>query len=309
MGRRVRVTVGLPFLNAAGTLMSAIQSVFAQTYEDWELLLVDDGSTDGGLQLIRQITDPRVRVVSDGVRKGLAKRLNLIARLAQGEYVARLDADDMMHPERLERQVSFLERHPTVQVLGTATYVIDTDNRVTGFRRSGPISRDAESLLARAIFVHPTVMARRSWLVDHPYDPVFTRAEDHELWIRTYEADSFAALDEALYFYREIGVFNLQKYVASARTERKIIVKYGPSRIGYVATGCLLIRTFAKEAGYRLFGAAGAADYLVRRRSLPVGEADRRSAEFAISQVLNTCIPGVGETMQGQAWGKEETRA
>src|SRR5438309_10301144 len=95
VSHRVSVSIGIPFLNARRFLADAVRSVFAQTCDDWELLLVDDGSTDGSLDVVRSIDDPRVRVISDGTNRGLCARLNQIASLARGKYLARMDADDL----------------------------------------------------------------------------------------------------------------------------------------------------------------------------------------------------------------------
>ena len=103
------LTIGIPFFNAEATLLDAVRSVFAQTHQDWELLLVDDGSTDRSLELARSIDDPRVRVYSDGRNKRLAARLNEISRLARFDHVARMDADDVCLPERLARRPDSLK--------------------------------------------------------------------------------------------------------------------------------------------------------------------------------------------------------
>jgi len=105
--RKPLVSVGIPFLNPGPYLDLAVRSVFAQTYPNWELILVDDGSTDGSYERATAIQDPRVRVLRDGQNKGLPARLNEIVRLAKGELVARMDADDAMHPLRLAKQVGF----------------------------------------------------------------------------------------------------------------------------------------------------------------------------------------------------------
>ena len=108
------VTIGLPFLDCAGTLRETLQSIFAQTHTDWELLLVDDGSRDGSLEIAQAVDDARVRVVSDGSNRGLVHRLNQIADLARARHLCRMDADDLMHPRRVEAQLGFLEAHPDV---------------------------------------------------------------------------------------------------------------------------------------------------------------------------------------------------
>src|SRR4030066_138114 len=95
------VTVGIPFFNNQDTLPDAIRSIFAQSFQDWELLLLDDGSTDGSLQIAQSIDDPRVRVISDGCNRKLPARLNQIIDLARGQYIARMDADDLCGITRL----------------------------------------------------------------------------------------------------------------------------------------------------------------------------------------------------------------
>ena len=135
-GRRsgaIRVTVGLPFFNARRTLEAAIRSVFAQTFPHWELLLVDDGSTDGSLEIARSVRDHRVRVFSDGKNRRLATRLNEIATEARAPLLARMDADDLMHPERLALQAAFMETHQELD-LRSAKLGIGPVERSPGFR-------------------------------------------------------------------------------------------------------------------------------------------------------------------------------
>ena len=104
------VTIAIPFYNPGPAFEDAIKSVFAQTYTNWELLLVNDGSTDDSLEKALAIKDSRVQVINDGKNLGLGARLNQIAQLASGEYLARMDADDIMHPERIENKL-FLENN------------------------------------------------------------------------------------------------------------------------------------------------------------------------------------------------------
>src|ERR1700730_5321173 len=110
------LTIGLPMYNAGAFLEPALQSIFAQTFQDWELILVDDSSDDGSTELLRFIHDSRVRLLKNGPRRGLAARLNQIVRAARAPYLARMDADDMLDDSRLERQVNYLRGHPDVDV-------------------------------------------------------------------------------------------------------------------------------------------------------------------------------------------------
>src|SRR5690606_22420882 len=119
-------------LNPGTAFVDAIRSVFVQTHSNWELILIDDGSTDQSLDLALKIRDSRVRVISDGKHKGLPTRLNEITASASGEYIARMDADDVMHPERLEKQVKFLLSHPSCDVVGTGVFFIDKNGTPVG---------------------------------------------------------------------------------------------------------------------------------------------------------------------------------
>src|SRR5690625_1371076 len=130
------ITIGLPFFNDSRYLEMAIRSVINQTYQDWVLLLVDDGSSDGSLGIAKTYAekDSRISVISDGENKKLPYRLNQIAKLTKTPYLARMDADDIMHPERIEKQLGILESNQEIDVLGTNAYSIDSNNEIRGVR-------------------------------------------------------------------------------------------------------------------------------------------------------------------------------
>ena len=158
------VTIGIPFLNPGSLLLDAVRSVFAQTYQIWELILVDDGSSDNSLEMVRQISDPRVRVISDGKNLGLVPRLNKIIELANGDFIARMDADDMMHPRRIEVQASLLECNSRVNVVDTGAIIIDRQREPVGIRGlRGENLPDPFEALKRGVVLHPSIMARKTW--------------------------------------------------------------------------------------------------------------------------------------------------
>ncbi|MCL2744938.1 MAG: glycosyltransferase family 2 protein, partial [Planctomycetaceae bacterium] len=129
----MRVSIGISFLNNKRTLVHAIRSVFAQTIDDWELLLVDDGSSDGSLEIAQSVKDPRVRVLHDGQRRYLAARLNQIAAEAKYELVARMDADDIMFTERLEIQRR-LFADSKINLVSSPACIINDANKIIGYR-------------------------------------------------------------------------------------------------------------------------------------------------------------------------------
>src|SRR5690606_319822 len=109
----------MPVFNGGPLLRVALASIVAQTFEDWELMLIDDGSTDGAVAALPQPLDARIRVLSDGTNQGLAARLNQAIAMARGPYFARMDQDDVAHPERLERQLRYMQDNPATDLLGT----------------------------------------------------------------------------------------------------------------------------------------------------------------------------------------------
>ncbi|MDQ0285553.1 glycosyltransferase involved in cell wall biosynthesis [Desulfofundulus luciae] len=293
----VRVSIGLPFFNSESTLPLALHSVFAQTYQEWELILVDDGSKDGSLEIAHSIQDERVRVISDGENQGLAYRLNQIAELAKGDFLARMDADDIMHPSRLKTQVEFLLAYPEIDVLGTAAYVIDHKNRVVGIRSSSPGVEPA-MVLKRTPFIHPTVMAKRTWFLKHPYNPRFKRSQDRELWCRAIRDSRFEVLDTPLHFYREVGVFSLEKYLSSVSADIEIIRHYGRALVGPIKTAQLILFTRLKGEAYRVASLLNAEKVLLKLRSSTPSLDQRVTAEEALKIVFKTPVPGLSKGVE-----------
>lgn len=221
------ISVGIPFFNAEKFLPKAIESVINQSHQNWELLLVDDGSTDGSLEIAKkfQQQDNRIKVFHDGKNKGLAVRLNELVNLSQGVYIARMDADDIMHPKRLEKQIQVLQQHPNIDVLGTNAYTIDENNLVFGRRFN-----KTEGLQKVESFIHPTIMAKKQWFLDNPYDEKAIRIEDIELWYRAKHHSDFMMVNEPLLFYREFGNNYFKKYFLANSSESHILKKYPKDR-------------------------------------------------------------------------------
>ena len=120
------VSIGLPTFNCEKTLAIAIRSILNQTYGNWELLLMEDGSSDRTLEVARSFSDPRISVFTDHSHKGRVPRLNQAVAMSRGEYFARMDADDVAYPERLERQAEYLAWHPDIDLLGCGILVFGT---------------------------------------------------------------------------------------------------------------------------------------------------------------------------------------
>ena len=213
------VSVLLPVRNGGAFLRPAIASVLAQTLGDFELILLDDGSTDGSPEVARSFGDPRIRVIEDGRPLGLSARLNQGVQLARADLVARMDADDLCLPRRFELQRAFLAAHPEVDLVGCRAAVF-RDGEVLGLL---PYAADHDALVARPWhtipLAHPTWMGRRAWFQRHPYrTPEVKRAEDQELLVRAAPTSRYACLPEVLLAYR-LGAPDLRKTLVARRTQ------------------------------------------------------------------------------------------
>ena len=239
------VTIGLPMLNPGPFLPWVIRSVFAQSYPHWELIILDDGSTDGSLELARRIRDPRVNVFSDGKNRGLPYRLNQILDLASGQFIARMDADDLMHPERIERQVKHLLAYPEADAVTTGAILIDRENRPMALKPGQKPS--LLEVLRRGGYLHPSLMARADWYRKHRYSEAYPRAEDREFFVRTYASSRIDVLKEPLYFYRWYGNVRPKALLQGYASERRIMWRYGPKHVGWGATLILVTLSSLKS--------------------------------------------------------------
>jgi len=288
----MHVSIGMPFCNSEKTLADAIRSVFAQHFEDWELILVNDGSTDRSVEIAHSIRDPRVRVIDDGVNRGLVPRLNQIVAMAHGDYMARMDDDDVMHPDRIVRQIDHLASHPHVDVLGTAVYTIDLQSRVSGIRGMQKPEFNHETFLARCGLTHPTVTGKTAWFRAHPYDERFVRAEDHELWCRTFPETHFDVLCEPLMFYREGRSRTIRKYLLSGRSDRQIYAAYGAPVVGWRVTLGLMAKSLMKDAAYCALWSCRREEIALAYSRGRLDPQEQRAAQNVLDTVRRMHLPG-----------------
>lgn len=286
------VSIGVPIYNARKTILDAIRSIYAQSFQDWELILVDDGSTDHCLDLLQNIDDPRVSIHCDGINRGLIYRLNQITSLAQGKYIARMDADDLMHPLRLEQQIEFLEKNNHIDLVGCSTYSIDAQNMVKGFRGAGGHAINSKTIFEKNPFVHPTVVGKANWFKNNSYNSKYIRAEDKELWIRTFNHSHFANLEQRLFFYREDRL-NLNNYLSSCHTDRVILRDFALKNIGIRNTALLLGKSYAKSSLAKILYSLGLDSFLIKIRNNSISEEEKQIAEAEIAKILATPIPGL----------------
>lgn len=185
-------------------VLRAINSALTQTWEDFELIVVDDASKDGTADLLERISDPRVSVIQESEHQGAARARNIGLARARGRYIAILDADDVALPQRLERQFSFLEQRPQTAVVGSQTVVIDADGVPRGFRSMPRTALAVRwTAMLKAPFAHSSVMFRAELLGEGlSYDREFEPSEDYDLAVRILTAGEGENMVSPLVFYR-----------------------------------------------------------------------------------------------------------
>lgn len=197
----------MPVYNGEKYLKEAIVSVLNQTEKDFEFVIVDDGSTDHSLQIIRGFADDRIRLIQKP-HSGLIDTLNAGLKECRGEYIARMDADDVSLPERLEKQVQFLDRNQKVVMCGTWAQVIDGKGEIIGEYVYPPLGSGAirRYIWCHNPFIHPTVMVKKDiWDVVGGYHSFWKNTGDDELWTRLVFRYETANLGEKLLNYRQHG--------------------------------------------------------------------------------------------------------
>lgn len=195
--RSPAVSVVMPVYNGERYLKEAIDSILGQTFWGFEFIIVNDGSTDRTGELLRSYSDPRL-VVIDQSHQGIGAALNRGIQYARGKYIARMDADDVSHPRRLQCQVEFLERHPDVALLGTSTYRIDANGQICSLWIHPTSDTDIKRELPYGNqFCHSSVMFRRA-VLSRVGGYRKHRAEDYDLWLRISERYTVANLEAPL---------------------------------------------------------------------------------------------------------------
>ena len=214
------ITVLMPTHNGERYIRTAIDSVLAQTFSDFELLIINDGSTDSTPDIIRSYNDDRIRVIDNECNIGITKSLNKGLKKARGEYIARLDDDDMALPERLEKQRKFLNKNKDIALVGSWAEYIDQNGKFMRMRKTPTDSRVIRyELIFGNNFYHSALMFRKSAILDiGGYDESFKHAQDYELLSRLRDTHKLANIPEALIRYR----INPKSIVSSSESQKVV---------------------------------------------------------------------------------------
>lgn len=201
-----KVSVIMGVYNCEATLQQAVKSIMDQTYSNWELILCDDGSRDHTFSLARKLgsEDKRIRIIRNGMNRGLNYTLNHCLQYADGDYIARMDGDDESLPDRFEKQVRFLESHPEFGLVSSTMILFDEKGEWG--RCSRKEFPDKEDVITGSPICHAPVMMRRECMEavgGYTVDPRLLRVEDVDLWIRLYaEGYKCYNIQEPLYRMR-----------------------------------------------------------------------------------------------------------
>ena len=267
-----KVSVLLPvYETSEAYLRECIEGIISQTYKDFELIIVNDASTDANVErVVKSYEDPRIRYYVNETNFGISETRNRLIDLAQGEYLAVHDHDDVSLPERFAKQVEYLDAHPEVGVLGTSHIEIPKNKTVIH-----PLNNDEieEALMYDCPLIHPSVMMRKSVLAETGirYDKEYFPTEDYNLYLHLIGKTQFANLPEVLFKYRKHNTNTTNKETKRIREIERRVFAYLQSehaelwrkaqashvkvtKVKLFGVLVLKIKRFQTTANYYLFG-------------------------------------------------------
>ncbi|MFW5804566.1 MAG: glycosyltransferase family 2 protein [bacterium] len=199
------VTIIMSVYNSEKHLKNAIDSILNQSYQNFEFIIIDDNSTDDTWDILINYNkkDPRVKIYKNTVNKGLPENLNNAIKISEGDYIARMDGDDISDRKRIERQVEYLEHNPDISMVGSFSWLINEEGENIGQKRVH-LTTNFKKLLRRIDVIHASVMFRGDFFKKYGfYDPYFKKAQDMDLWLRaTEKGATIATIPEYLYYIR-----------------------------------------------------------------------------------------------------------
>ncbi|MEZ7500930.1 glycosyltransferase family A protein [Psychrobacter sp. Arc29] len=295
MTESVFVTICIPFYNSERTLLDAVRSVFAQTHKNWELILIDDGSTDRSLEIARSIDDPRVTVYSDGNNYRLAARLNQAAGLAKYDFMARMDADDLISTVRLEKQLKLLLSDSEIDLVSTGLCSLSDDNEPVGIRCVSPEhSISPKNLLGGGSgIVHASLLGRTAWFKRNPYKESMLKSQDTNLWVRSYSKNDLrvAFISEPLYYYREDSNVTKNQLLTAYSMGRHTIIHDAKQVFSFKTKAKAIANNLAKTFAIKFFTHTALKVARNRRNAMILSKQERDQIEAEILSIRNTYVP------------------
>lgn len=205
----------MPIYNPGEEIILAINSILNQTYENWELLILDDGSKIK-LQSILYFEDPRIKYFYYNENKGLYYRLNEAIEMSNGNFIARMDQDDISYPERISEQIKFLSNNPNVDLVSVRAISINEDNTPIGYI---PIKNNHDEIISKPWkgfnLIHPTWLGKKAWFIKQNYENCYL-SEDQIKLLKTFDSSTFHTINKVLFAYRLRSRFYLRKNIKTA---------------------------------------------------------------------------------------------
>lgn len=247
---QVNVSVIMPAYNAERYIRESIESVLAQTYSDWELIIVDDCSHDGTQDIVKQFSseDERVRVLRNDTNQGVARSRNRGVAEAAGEWIAFLDSDDLWDAQKLEKQLKLIEMHPDAALTYTSSaFMTATGERYSYILHAEPFFT-YKNLLHRNLLSCSSVMVKRGLMLKYPF-PNGEMHEDYAVWLQMLrEVQCSYGVDEPLLIYR---LSNASKSSNRVKSGRMIYRSYRQTGCGVISSAWLTLRYLPYSIGKR----------------------------------------------------------
>jgi len=248
-GLTPKVSVIMPVYNGQDYLSEAIESILGQTFTDFEFIIIDDGSTDKSLDIIKTYTDSRIMLIRNETNLKLIASLNKGMKMANGKYIARMDADDISLPERLAKQVEFMDQHSNIAVCGTWVELFgDCEQSFWQFTDNPDVAKCV--LLFGCCIAHPSVMLRKTILESgFYYSYLYPHAEDYGLWVQIAKKYDITSLPQVLLKYRISSMQKSAKEAQQVREETEKIQLEQLNALGIKASEqeCLLHWTISRN--------------------------------------------------------------
>lgn len=288
-GGRPLVSIMLPCFNASSTLRMALASVVAQSLDDWECICLDDGSTDETWEILQDASrrDPRFRTEQFIKNQGRGAARQRVLELARGEFLAFLDADDWMYPERLAREVCWLDADIQIVAVSASAAVTDGPERLVGVQRPrGPHALPVVAMFERPVpppFVFPTSMIRTELARATGFDPKFRRSQDSDFLIRALLGKHYALSPDVLYAYSQASAASLERTLEGYRYRIRSHLRHWrehPLRVTRTISA-----TGMKILAYQAAGALGMENALIERRWGPFDDETLSGFNVALAQV------------------------
>ncbi len=264
------LSIILPTYNGQSTVVSSINSIINQNFRDWELIIIDDGSTDDTLSIISKFTDPRIQIISDHENRGLPYRLNQAIDKATGTYFARMDQDDISYPSRFSDQLEFLRIHPHVDLVGACMIFFKDKGFATGKLL---VKSDHKEIVRRPWdsipIPHPTWLSKMSWIRKYRYSTTSILSEDQDLLLRAHLTSIYACLPKILLGYRQNNI-TISKEVKSRTSYSLDLLRFYYQKGNFKILPLIFIFQASKIFIVAIATLSGLHHRVLYRRSVPL---------------------------------------